>query len=299
MKANIYEQITSKIIEQLENGIIPWQRPWINQTGAGCISHANGKPYSLLNQMLLGCRAGEWLTYNQIQAEGGRIKKGEKASMVVFWTFIQKVVDSKTIEEKDDAGDVVGTETRDTIKQYPILKSYYVFHIEQCEGIEPKYHNEAVKYEHTPIEEAERVAMEYIAREQIKLEIQNGDRACYNPILDRVRIPEMSQYAVVEEYYSTMFHELTHSTGHAKRLNRDGIAGVHFFGDEGYSKEELVAEMGAAYMCQSMGFECEKAFKNSIGYIQSRLRELKNDKRLIVSAAAKAEAAVKFMMGEK
>lgn len=299
MKANIYEQITSKIIEQLENGIIPWQKPWINQTGAGCISHANGKPYSLLNQMLLGCRAGEWLTYNQIQAEGGSIKKGEKASMVVFWTFVEKYELEAVCDDKGNQLDGDKGVRKVVTGYYPILKSYYVFHIEQCEGIEPKYHNEAIQYEHTPIEEAERVAMEYIAREQIKLEIQNGDRACYNPLLDRVRIPEMSQYAVVEEYYSTMFHELTHSTGHSKRLNRDGIAGVHFFGDEGYSKEELVAEMGAAYMCQSLGLECDKAFKNSIGYIQSWLRELKNDKRLIVSAAAKAEAAVKFMMGEK
>ena len=96
-----------------------------------------------------------------------------------------------------------------------------------------------------------------------------------------------------------MFHELTHSTGHAKRLNREGIAGVHFFGDDGYSKEELVAEIGAAYMCQRLGLECEKAFRNSVGYIQSWLEQLRNDKRLIVSAAAKAEAAVKYMMDEK
>ena len=299
MKANIYEQITSQIIEQLESGIIPWQKPWINANGSGCISHQNGKPYSLLNQWLLGCRAGEWLTYNQIQAEGGKVKKGEKASMVVFWTFIRKVVDKKVEEFTDDQGEVVGTETKELIKQYPVLKAYTVFHIDQCEGIQPKYQNEAVQYEHEPIVEAEKVAMEYIAREQIKLEIQNGDRACYSPSKDRVRMPEMSQFEVAEEYYSTMFHELTHSTGHAKRLNREGIAGVHYFGDDGYSKEELVAEIGAAYMCQRLGLECEKAFRNSVGYIQSWLEQLRNDKRLIVSAAAKAEAAVKYMMDEK
>lgn len=306
MKANVYEQITSKIIEQLESGIIPWQKPWIGASGAGCVSHQNGKPYSLLNQMLLGCRAGEWLTYNQIQAEGGRVKKGEKASMVVFWTFVRKVVDTQVIEEKDDAGAVVGTETRETIKQYPVLKPYLVFHIDQCEGIQPKYNNEVVKYEHEPIAEAEKVVAGYLSREGqtndregLILEIENEDRACYNPLLDRVRVPEMAQYAVPEEYYSTLFHELTHSTGHAKRLNREGIAGMHFFGDEGYSKEELVAEIGAAYMCQQVGMDCEKAFRNSVGYIQAWLKELRNDKKLIVSAAAKAEAAVKYMMGEK
>ena len=106
----------------------------------------------------------------------------------------------------------------------------------------------------------------------------------------------MQQYPVREEYYSTLFHELTHSTGHAKRLNREGIAGVHFFGDEGYSKEELIAEMGSAFVLQLLGIDCEKAFKNSVAYIQSWLRALKNDKRMIVSAAAKAEQAAKMIM---
>lgn len=296
MKTNIYDKITEKIIAQPENGIVPWHKPWMGATGCGCVSHTTGRPYSLLNQMLLEHRAGEYLTYGQIQAEGGRIKKGEQAQMVVFWSFVQKVIDTKVIEEKDGNGDVVGTETRETIKTTPILKAYQVWHIEQTEGIKPKWNNEVRKFEHEPIEEAEVVAACYIGREGIKLEIENDDRACYSPILDRVRVPQMQQYPVREEYYSTLFHELTHSTGHEKRLNREGIAGVHFFGDAGYSKEELIAEMGSAFVLQLLGIDCEKAFKNSVAYIQSWLRALKNDKRMIVSAAAKAEQAAKMIM---
>ena len=287
MKSNIYNQVTDALIKQLESGIIPWQKPWTHGSFMGCVSHSNGRAYSLLNQWLLNGRAGEWLTYNQVQAEGGRIKKGEKASMVVFWAFIDKIeTNAETGEQK-----VVG--------KYPILKGYNVWHIDQTEGITPKYDNKAVTYTHTPIERAEEVITNYVAREGLKLEIVDSDRACYSPVFDRVRVPEMQQFKVQEEYYSTLFHELTHSTGHPTRLNREGVADIHFFGDELYSKEELVAEMGSAFMMQSLGIECEKAFRNSAAYIQGWLRALKNDKKLIVSAAAKAEAAVEYLLHGK
>lgn len=296
MKTNIYDKITEKIIAQLENGIVPWHKPWMGATGCGCVSYTTGRPYSLLNQMLLEHRAGEYLTYNQIQAEGGRIKKGEQAHMVVFWSFVNKYEYEAVCDENGDQLDGDKGVRSVIVGQIPILKAYQVWHIDQTEGIKPKWNNEVRKFEHEPIEEAEVVAACYIGREGIKLEIENDDRACYSPILDRVRIPQMQQYPVREEYYSTLFHELTHSTGHAKRLNREGIASVHFFGDAGYSKEELIAEMGSAFVLQLLGIDCEKAFKNSVAYIQSWLRALKNDKRMIVSAAAKAEQAAKMIM---
>lgn len=285
---NIYDKITNAILAQLENGIIPWQKPWVGGNFMGCVSHTTGKPYSLLNQWLLEHRAGEWLTFNQIQAEGGRIKKGEKASLVVFWKFIDKT-------EKDEEGNSV------VVGRFPILKGYHVFHIEQCEGIAPKHSHEEIKYEHTPIERAEENIADYIGREGIALEIEEGgNRASYSQLLDRVKIPHISQFARVEEYYSTLFHELVHSTGHRTRLGREGITEGHFFGDETYSKEELVAEMGAAFMCQFMEIDCESAFTNSAAYIQAWLKELRNDKKLVVAAATKAEQAVRFILtGEK
>lgn len=294
-KSNIYDQITSQIIAELENGIIPWQKPWANGSFMGCISHTTGRPYSLLNQWLLGGRAGEWLTYKQIQDEGGRVRKGEKASTVVFWSFVNKTELEAVCDEN---GDEIGTKSV-IVESYPILKGYTVFHIDQTEGIKPRFNNEAVKYEHEPIEEAEIAIENYISREGLKLEIKNSDRAFYRPSTDSVTVPEREQYKVKEQYYSTLFHELTHSTGHESRLNRLGVAGLHYFGDTEYSKEELIAEIGASFMCQTVGIDCAKAFKNSVAYIQSWLNALKGDKKLIVAAAAKAEQAVNYMLNGK
>ena len=289
-RTNIYDQITSQIIAELENGIIPWQKPWTSGSFMGCISHTTGRPYSLLNQWLLGGRAGEWLTYKQIQDEGGRVRKGEKASTVVFWTFVQKVTE-KTDEE-------TGEETK-VVEAYPVLKGYTVFHIDQTEGIKARFNNEPVKYDHTPIEAAETAVENYINRDGLKLEIVESDSAFYRPSTDSVTVPKSEQFEIKEQYYSTLFHELTHSTGHKSRLNRSGIAGLHFFGDEEYSKEELIAEIGAAFMCQTVGIDCSKAFKNTVAYVQSWLGALKNDKKLIVTAAAKAEQAVNYMLNGK
>lgn len=296
MKANnLYNQITNEIVKQLEAGIVPWQKPWQNGTFMGCVSHTSGKPYSLLNQWLLNYRSGEYLTYKQIQAEGGRVKAGEKASIVVFWQFVEK----KELEAVcDENGDEI--ETREVIAcRYPILKSYYVFHIDQCEGIKPKFNNEVKTNEHKPIEAAEEIIKTYVNREGLKLEIKNTNRAFYTPLVDRVEVPELAQYEVKEEFYSTLFHELTHSTGHAKRLNRDTLTKLAAFGDETYSKEELVAEIGAAFVCQMVGIDCEKAFKNSVAYIQGWLRALKGDNKLVIAAAAKAEQAANYIINGK
>ena len=288
--ANIYDQITNQIVKQMENGIVPWQKPWEHGTFMGCISHTSGKPYSLLNQWLLNGKAGEWLTYKQIQAEGGRVKAGEKASTVVFWKYLDKV------EKREDEN---GNEIEVVTGKFPILKGYAVFHIDQTEGIKPKYENKAKRYEHEACEEAEKVIANYVKRDGLKLFIEDSDRAYYRPSTDEVHVPMMQQYKVCEEYYSTTFHELTHSTGHAKRLNRRELAGMSFFGDENYSKEELTAEIGAAFLCQTVGLQCEKAFENSVAYLQGWLRALKNDKKLIVAAAARAEAAVNYILNGK
>ena len=293
---DIYAQITGAIIKELENGTVPWQKPWQNGEFMGCISHTSGKPYSVLNQWLLGNRAGEWMTYKQIEKEGGKVKKGEKASLVVFWEFVQKVVRKEEKEETDESGEVIGTEAKEYIKRYPVLKGYHVFHIDQCEGIKPRFDNRAKTYEHTPVELAEQIVAEYVEREALKLEIKDTNKACYYPLADKVQIPMRKQFKEGAEYYSTLFHELTHSTGHAKRLNRAEITHVNFFGSEDYSKEELVAEMGAAFLCQAVKIECEKAFRNSAAYIAGWLRALKNDKKLVVVAAAKAERAAEYIM---
>ena len=270
---DIYQAITDRIISEMEQGNIPWMKPWISSGAA--ISHSSGKPYSLLNQMILG-RPGEYLTFKQVQEEGGRVKKGEKSSMVVFW---------KWIEQKD--------EETEEVKKIPFLRYFNVFHIDQTEGIKPKYANELPNVA-SHDEEADRIIADYLNRSGVKLSHEDGDRAYYQPSTDRVVLPLREQFKNTAEYYSTAFHELTHSTGHKSRLNRLNRPAA--FGSEDYSKEELVAEIAAATLNNACGLETADSFRNSAAYVQNWLTALKNDKRLIVSASGKAEKAVDLIL---
>ncbi len=272
---DIYAEITNRLMAELEKGIIPWQKPWM-ASGAAAISHTTGKPYSLLNQMLLG-KAGEYLTYKQVQEEGGYVWKGEKAHMVVFWKFLT-VKDEETQEEK----------------QVPFLRYYNVFHIDQCEGIKAKY-PQTFPQTAAADETAEEIIHSYVQREGVGLMNEEGDSAYYQPSLDRIVLPHIQQFAETAEYYGAAFHEMVHSTGHMNRLAR--LDGTAFFGSEEYSKEELVAEIGAAALVNYTGLETGKSFRNSAAYIQNWLQVLKNDKRFIVSAAGKADKAVAFILG--
>ena len=273
---DIYAEVTARIIDQMENGVIPWEKPWISCGKA--ISHATGKAYSLLNQMLLG-RPGEYITFKQCQEAGGKVKKGEKASMVVFWKWIE--------QEDEETGEK---------KEIPFLRYYNVFHIDQCEGVTAKHTAETAFPDGAEtLEAAQEIIYDYLSREGVKLSHSEGDRAFYRPSTDEVVLPIRKQFVSTAEYYSTVFHELTHSTGHAKRLNRLNRAA--FFGTEDYSKEELVAEIGAAALVNHVGLETSHSLRNNAAYIQNWLQVLKDDKRFIVSAAGKAEKAVNLILG--
>ena len=281
MSANVYQMVTDRIIAELEKGLIPWRKPW---GGAKESAHnrVTGRPYSLLNQLLLK-HQGEYATYKQIQEAGGHVRKGEKSEIVVFWK-IQPVK-----EETED-----GTEE---VKQIPLLRYYNVFHVAtQCEGIEPKPTAKLKELE--PIEEAEKIKEAYKEREHLKIIETVSNKAFYSPLLDYVQVPERQQYTNIEEFYSTLFHELTHSTGHKKRLNRLDTGINAHFGSESYSKEELTAEIGSAMILNMIGIDTEKSFTNSVAYVQNWLQVLKNDNKFIVSAASRAEKAVKYIMGD-
>ena len=274
---DIYKEITDRIISQMEEGIIPWQKPWVACGKA--ISRSTGKPYSLLNQMLLG-RPGEYLTFKQCQEAGGKVKKGEKSSMVVFWKWVE-TTDEETGEKKE----------------VPFLRYFNVSHIDQCKGIAAKHTTEAAFPDGAePLEAAQDIIYDYLSREGVKLSHQEGDRAFYRPATDEVVLPIRKQFMSTAEYYSTVFHELTHSTGHSSRLNR--LNCPSFFGTEDYSKEELVAEIGAATLINHVGLETSTSFRNNAAYIQNWLAVLKDDKRFIVSAAGKAEKAVALILNQ-
>ena len=269
---NIYEEITNRIISEMEKGVILWRKPWVARGAA--ISHTTGKPYSLLNQMLLG-RAGEYITYKQALAEGGHVKKGAKARMVVFWKFLE-TEDEETGEEK----------------KVPLLRYYNVFHIDDCEGIKAKY-AEPLPNTSEADANAENMIAAYVARSGVRIEHTEGDRAYYQPATDKIVLPLLAQFKETAEYYGTAFHEMVHSTGHQSRLAR--LDGTAFFGSENYSKEELIAEIGSAALVSLAGLETEKSFRNNAAYVQNWLQVLRNDNKFIVSAAGKAEKAVEYI----
>lgn len=275
--ASVYEMVTARIMEQLDKGIIPWQKPWIGRARAW--SRSTGKTYSLVNQFILPYE-GEYATFKQITAEGGKVKKGEKASMVVFYKVkvVEEIVNGELVE-----------------KRIPTLRCYNVFNINrQVEGLTEK-HNIKAKYKGAdPISECEQLIEQYTDREGIK--IYPGSQALYNQTGDYIVLPEKKAFIDAPEYYSTAFHEMAHSTGHEKRLNR--LEKGATFGEKGYSKEELVAEITASALLSSLGVETPDSMRNNIAYIQNWLKVLENDKRMIVLASGRAEKAFKMIMGE-
>ena len=290
-----YQMVTDRICELLEQGFIPWDKPWAS-TKSCAWSGIDGHAYSLLNQFLLADSkkryngfdemmadvAGEWVTFRQAINRGGNVKKGEHGRKIVFFTMIPKV---------DEDGNETG-------ECYPVLKWSTVFKIDQCEGIEQKFHTDCDNlYDFNPDQTAEEIAAGYIEREGVTLKVVHGDKACYSPTTDTVTMPMPEQFKNNEEYYSTLFHELTHSTGHQKRLNR--ITKNAAFGDESYSAEELVAEIGSASILATLGIENDKTIRNSTAYIQNWLKALRNDKHLIITASARAEKAIKLILGIK
>lgn len=289
---DIFAAVTDRIIAELESGIIPWNRPW-SGVSEGAIRRSNGKPYSLINQLLLG-KPGEYLTFKQCKDEGSKVKKGAKSKMVVFWKVLHR-------EKKDASGNVIRDENGLPVDDpIPMLRYYNVFHIDDCDGIQPKYPAEHLPATASPVERAEEIIAEYSGRAKLTIEHSKQNRAFYSPSRHLVSLPLMEQFEDTAGYYETAFHELTHSTGHESLLNRfsenDGAAA---FGSESYSKEELVAEIGACGILHELGLETAKSFRNNAAYIQSWLSALKNDKRLIVSAAGRAEKAIRLILGEQ
>lgn len=290
-KFDIYQVITNKITDLLSQGIIPWRRPWTG-TAAGAVSYTSRRPYSLLNQMML-VEPGEYITHKELEKLGGKVKKGAKAQMVVFWKRYP-------IDKKDEQGNTILRPNGEPEKQtIPLLRYFNVFNIKDCEGVEP--HQREVVHHTNPIEEGEKVISAYVEREKaLTFCPQLSNRAYYSPSEDKVVVPEIKQYANPNEYYSTAFHELTHSTLKASRCDREADNKGAYFGNEGYSKEELVAELGSAFLMARCGIDTDATVKNNAAYIQSWLEVLSNDKKMIVSAAGKAEYAANYILtGER
>jgi len=278
MAISVYEVVTERIIAALEKGVVPWRMPWRTQGGSNMPRNLqSGKDYRGVNILLLGCMGfsdPRWCSYKQAGAKGGQVRKGEKSTPVIFW----KVLDKK--------GGKPGEKSF-------ILRYYNVFNVSQCDWAEPlpSLTGDAPAPTFDPIEECERIVLSYKTIPAID---HGGSRACYMPTFDRVCMPAKESFGKREEYYSTLFHELTHSTGHESRLNRDGIMNPIRFGSHDYSFEELVAECGAAFLCAQAGI-IDHTLDNSVAYIQNWAKKLKSEPKWIVEAASKAAKAADYI----
>jgi antirestriction protein ArdC len=271
-----YETVTESIIKQLESGVAPWRKPWGTETPA---NFSSKKEYRGINIFLLasqGYGSRYWVTYRQAQALGGTVRNGQHGSKVVFWKIGKYRSENQKSEE---------TANRRSI----LLRCYIVFNLEQCEGIKFPAPVRAIN----PIEQCESI----VRAMPNPPGFAQDARACYWPATDTVGMPARSAFLAAEEYYSTLFHEITHSTGHPARLGREGIMSHSPFGSEGYSKEELVAEMGAAMLCGAAGIE-SRTLGNSAAYLQTWINKLKLDSRLIVSAASQAQKAADYILSK-
>lgn len=276
---NVYEKVTARIMEILETGTVPWKKPWLSNDGP--MNLISKKSYRGINSFLLNCSpysSPYWMTFNQARQKGGSVNKGEKSTPVVFWKWL----DQKAVPDEDD---------NSTSGKVPLVRLYNVFNLDQIDGI-PAPPEEQSASPFNPIKQAEQVIRNMPLKPNIMF---GGNRAYYSPRLDYIKLPNQEAFKSPEEFYSTAFHELAHSSGHSSRLSRKGILEPSYFGSHDYSQEELVAEFGASMLCGFAGIE-QQTIENSAAYIQGWLKVLKGDKKLAIIAAGQAQRAADFIL---
>lgn len=286
-KRDVFDVITARIMELLDKGVIPWRRPWRGGRAGRPKNLASGKDYRGVNTFLLHCASMSegydspcWLTFKQAKERGGSVRKGEHGMPVIFWNWIEK-------EKALATGETVQEEI-------PFLRYYTVFNVEQCEGIDyPKPDTQGEPLAFQPIEECESVVDGFTDKPAI--EHDGHGRAFYRPATDTVHLPDKGRFDSEQAYYATLFHELTHSTGHESRLNRRPSTEERQFGSTDYGKEELVAEMGAAFLCGHCGIDGQ-TIENSAAYVDGWRRAIRQDKKLVVHAAAQAQKAADYIL---
>jgi antirestriction protein ArdC len=270
----VYEMVTERVIAALESGQAPWRKPWHAATD-GPRNMVSGRMYRGMNVWLLlsaGYTSPYWLTFNQLSKLGGRLRENQHGTVVIFWKILK----------------VADTETGD-LKTVPLLRYFRVFNFEQTEGIEAPQ-SDAPTTEVNPIDAAEAIVAGYADAPVIHT---NGDSAYYVPSRDEITVPSLNSYDQADEYYSTLFHEMTHSTGHESRLGRNSSLD---FGSHGYGREELIAEMGAAFLAGEAG-TLPATVDNSAAYLRSWIKTIREDVRAVVVAAGAAQRAADHILG--
>ena len=287
-KPSVADIVTDRIIAALETGVAPWRKPW-RASGVSLRFATNlisRKAYSGCNQFLLlsaGYASPYWLTYKQAAALGGQVRKGEKGCPVIY---VGRAEDKKKAPKKDGKA-----------SSFTFLKYYTVFNVEQVDGLGDHVPVPVVvtPNENAPIAACEAIWAGYKDAPRVS---RDAARAYYSPALDYIAIPDITAFDTADAYYATLFHEGIHSTGHESRLNRDGVSAAKeaaAFGSETYGKEELVAELGAAFLCAEAGIDNIPA---TASYCASWIKVLKGDSSLIISAAAAAQKAYRYICPE-
>jgi antirestriction protein ArdC len=282
-KTDARDAIAAKFVDALAQGIVPWRKPWRggNMTPrnpvTGTIYKGGNALYLGLVQAMAGYSSGEWFTFKNAQAKGGNVKKGEKGSAIVFWSFIEKVNAKNGKKEK-----------------IPFIRSSVVFNRDQCEGLPTA---EIVPSEIVPIVEAQRIA-DGMPNAPRVTHSADTEGAFYVPSQDAVTMPNIERFINAESYYATLYHELAHSTGHDSRLKREGVSVAFNRTKESYSKEELIAEITSAFLCAEAGI-LDKVEENSIAYVTGWASKLQSEPRMILEAANSAQKAADYILGVK
>lgn len=285
-----YQEVTEAVIEQMESGNIVWRCSW-NQVGfpQNVTTGINYRGWNVFwlnfHTMLRGYSVPYYITFKQAQALGGTIKKGEKGTKITYWASI------KVKGHTEEAGELqTGDPSAEQTRMVP--KIHTVFNIDQTEGIEFLKVEAMFRSDAEKIEACEKVIEHMANRPNLNL---RGPYPAYHPQTDLVAVPDIAQFDSNEEYYCALFHELAHSTGHQSRLNRKEITEPNKYGSEPYSREELTAELTAAFLCAITGIQ-QQTLENSAAYLQGWLRALKTDKTLILKAAGQAQKAADYIL---
>jgi len=291
MKKSVYEIITEDMLKEIKSeNKLPWHMPWITNLPKNILSN---KDYKGFNSMMLnyyvhkhGYSSPYFGTFKQISEKGGQIIKGQKGYNIIYFSFV---------ERKNNLGEV--------IKTYPLLRYSKVFNLDQAKG--EKLEEYKIKREETlqtkvSIEDKIDVIENHINECQkdnrLPFISYSGNKACYIPSVDTINLPKIKQFRSIEEYYSTLFHESIHATGHKDRLEREQVTNINFFGSHEYSKEELTAEMGACFLSSKFDIYSDKAYNNSKAYIKGWISVLENDPKMLIQASSKAQKAVDYLM---
>ena len=325
-KKSVYEIVTEKLIALLESGVVPWAKNWIGGAGNAPANFASKKAYRGINILMLACQGYSsqwWLTFKQAQEVAvqqakkagrkisirersvttrkgtflkkyfwdddkderfvGGVRKGEKGTIVVYFTLLHLDANGRKVATREEA-----------VKSIPFLRYSTVFNQAQIEGIEFPAPEDVETFDHSPIEECERIIAGMPNPPTIKI---TGGQPCYVPVLDEVRMPALEQYKTPESFYKEHFHELAHATGHKSRLDREGVTDGARFGSEKYGKEELIAEMAAAFLAGHAGISVDEQLNDSASYLGSWIKTLKGDPKLAVQAASAAQKAADYVLG--